>query len=200
MIQHDVRPLQPLRIVAVDPGTETVGVSLLELCPVTLTKTLIESYTIHASALAYHWDGIMPEGYNREYRLQGIFSHLWHYFNNTHPTVVVFEDNYLRHSPKSYKALIESVCAIKQAVWHYNPATPFYAVTPMQAKACVNATKKASDKELVRKGLKAYTGLVTTPGYIDSLDEHSVDSVAIGLYACEQIEAAWKEITWTINK
>lgn len=198
MIYHDVRPLEPLRLISIDPGTETVGVALFEVNQMTNTKTLIEAFTIQGSLVSYREEAEYLYASNREHRLQGILNTLYSYFLQSMPHVVVVEDNYLRHSPKSFKALIEAVSAIRQAVLWYLPTCLFYTVTPMQAKSVVNATKKASDKNLVRIGVLAYSSLQAAPGLVESLDEHSIDAVAIGLYAIEQILLVWGQIHWSV--
>lgn len=192
MVFHDRRPVEPLRIVSIDPGTETMGVSLLGLHPITLEQSFIEAFTMRGSVLNYYWGNVLHDGDGRDSRLIALENQLVDYFNRVHPHIVVYEDNYLGASPQSFKALIEACMCIKHAVWKYNPYLASYTVKPNQAKSTVNAIARRGmsqeeRKELVRQGLMNYQPLRVPPLTLSMLDEHAVDSVAIGAYALQEI-------------
>lgn len=199
MVFQDGRPVEDLRQVSIDPGTDTMGVTLLGLNPVTLEMSWSESFTLYGSLLNYRSELQYEEDRNREARIMGLSDALLRYFRSVNPHVVVFEDNFLRHSPQAFKALIQSVEAIKRATWMYNPYMPFYEISPMQAKGAVNAIAprgQKHDKELVRQGLMKSDKLKVPPQCIAGMSEHAVDSVAIGIYSLEQIAEAIRAGTW----
>ncbi|ANH51793.2 hypothetical protein RAY_12 [Erwinia phage vB_EamM_RAY] len=199
MVLQDGRPVEELLQVSIDPGTDTVGVTLLGLHPITLEMTWKESFTLYGSLLNYRSELVFQEDRNRDARLKGLTDALLRYLCTVRPHVVVFEDNFLRHSPQAFKALIESVEAIKRAVWGYNPYLPFYEISPMQAKGAVNAIAprgQKHDKELVRKGLMNYPRLQIPHAILQTLSEHAVDSVAIGIYGLEQLSLALSAAHW----
>lgn len=192
MVYHDQRPVEPLRIVSIDPGTETMGVSLLGLHPITLEQSFIEAFTMRGSVLNYYWGNVLHDGDGRDSRLVALENQLLNYFNRVQPHIVVYEDNYLGASPQSFKALIEACMCIKHAIWKFNPYLASYTVKPNQAKSTVNAiAKKGMSQEerkaLVRIGLQNYQILRVPPLTLALLDEHSVDAVAIGAYALQEI-------------
>lgn len=192
MVFHDMRPVEPFRIVSIDPGTETMGVSLLGLHPITLEQSFIEAFTMRGSILNYYWGNVMHDGDGRDSRLLALEDQLVNYFSRVQPHMVVYEDNYLGASPQSFKALIEACMCIRHAIWRYNPYLASYTVKPNQAKSIVNAIAKRGmsqeeRKELVRQGLMNYQPLRVPPLTLASLDEHSVDSVAIGAYALQEV-------------
>lgn len=192
MVFHDQRPVQPYRVVSIDPGTETMGVSLLELDPITLKQSFVEAFTMRGSVLNYYWGNVLHDGDGRDSRLIALEQQLVSYFQYAQPHMVVYEDNYLGASPQSFKALIEACMCIKHAIWKFNPYLASYTIKPNQAKSIVNAIPRRGmsqeeRKELVRQGLMRYQPLQVPPHILAALDEHSVDSVAIGAYALQEI-------------
>lgn len=193
MVFHDGRPVELYRIVSIDPGTETMGVALTGIHPITLEQSFIEARTMRGSVVNYYWGNVLHDGDGRDSRLLGLEDQLVNYFMYARPHMVVFEDNYLGASPQSFKALVEACMCIKHAVWRYNPYMPSFTITPNQAKSTVDAIpKRGMDKdqrkELVRQGLMRYTPLVVPPAILAMLDEHSVDAVAIGAHALEAVK------------
>jgi len=192
MVYHDQRPVQPFRVVSIDPGTETMGVSLLELHPITLEQRFVEAFTMRGSVLNYYWGNVLHDGDGRDSRLIALENQLVTYFQYAQPHMVVYEDNYLGASPQSFKALIEACMCIKHAVWKYNPYLTSYSVKPNQAKSTVNAiARKGMSQEerkgLVRQGLMTYQPLRVPPLILAGLDEHAIDAIAIGAYALQEI-------------
>lgn len=192
MVFHDGRPVEPLRVVSIDPGTETMGVSLLGLHPITLEQSYIEAFTMRGSVVNYYWGNVLHDGDGRDSRLLGLEGQLLNYFIRVQPHIVVYEDNYLGASPQSFKALVEACMCIKHAIWKYNPYLASYTVKPNQAKSTVGAIPKKGmskdeRKELVRQGLLRYQTLQVPREILLALDEHSVDAVAVGAYALEEL-------------
>lgn len=191
MITQDQRPVEGFCQVSIDTGTDTVGVTLLELDPVSLKMSWRESFTLYGSLLNYRTANQVLPQYARYARLLGITQALYGYFQQVHPHQVVFEDNYLRFSPATFRSLVEAVEAVKSAIWAYNPWLPFYTIKANAAKAAVGALAPRGtpnhDKELVRKGVASCGKLAIPPDALAGMSEHAVDSVAIGICALEQL-------------
>lgn len=205
MIYHDGREVQPFIIAAIDPGTETMGVSLGGLHPITLEQTYIEGFTMRGSVANYRWANVLHDGASRDSRLLGLEDQLVNYFAHTRPHMVVYEDNYLGASPQSFKALIEACMAIRHAVWRYNPYLASYTVKPNQAKSIVNAIARRGmtheeRKELVRAGLSQYRRMPIQPPVLAGLDEHSVDSAAILAYALNEVSNEIQLSQWITQR
>ena len=66
------------------------------------------------------------------------------------------------------------------------------SVLPNLAKAIVGANFKGTQKEDVLKGLKNYPHLDLNGIDLDTLDDHSVDSIVIALYLCEMVAKDYK--------
>lgn len=199
MVFQDARPVGEILQVSIDPGTDTMGVTLMGLHPITLEMSWKESFTLYGSLLNYRSELVFQEDRLRDARLKGLTDALLRYFCSVRPHVIVYEDNFLRHSPQAFKALIESVEAIKRAVWGYNPYLPFYEISPMQAKGAVNAIAprgQKHDKELVRKGLMNCSRLHVPHAILQSLSEHAIDSIAIGVYGLDQLSLALSAGHW----
>lgn len=101
------------------------------------------------------------------------------------PDWVICEDNYLQHSPGTFKQLITFVCMVTEQC-KLNGTHVSY-VLPNLAKAIVGANFKGSEKADVREGLLKYSWLTPGDVAIDLLDEHSVDAGAVGLWGAEQL-------------
>jgi hypothetical protein len=73
-------------------------------------------------------------------------------------------------------------------VYAYDPFMPLQIVDPTTVKTNIGMIKiRGTDKEDVRKALKALKELEWDGVDIDDLDEHAVDSVAIGYYYTSQL-------------
>lgn len=200
MLLQDNRPYEGIRVAGIDPGTDTVGVSLIEIDPVTFQHRWITSFTLRGSYLGYHHYQVFDNDESRDARLLGIQNRLLQFFGGSLPHYIAYEDNFLQHSASSFKALIEAVFAIKQASWLYNPYVPLLSVKPTQAKSLIGAIPprgvKVDNKALVRQGLLNYKPLGMTEAMMNTIDEHGIDSLAIAAYAANQIIQCLSIPTW----
>lgn len=176
---------EPYRILAIDPGTDTLGISLFDIDLVNHTITLVFSDTFQASKWidAYtentQWE-LQDEKYMRLHRhAEHIFGLLLRY----QPHMVVHESAFMGKFPKAYQGLTECLYAIRQAVFRYSPYLPLVGITPMEVKYYIGGVKKGEVLEAVSKLSDIYN-LYT---YLPYLDEHAVDSIAIGYTKAKQI-------------
>jgi Holliday junction resolvasome RuvABC endonuclease subunit len=109
------------------------------------------------------------------------------------PDWVMCEDNYLQHSPLTFKQLIMFVGMVTEQCRERNVYVSY--VLPNLAKAIVGANFKGSEKEDVRKGVLDYKRLKPNDVAIESLDEHAIDATAVGLYGCELLAKRYGVLT-----
>lgn len=177
-----------IRVLSIDPSTSCMGVSVLD---VNIMRSepfkLLYMNTIHGSKLLYdipvQFDDQAATGVlARSFGMGRSMKDLLQIFE---PDTGICEDNYLGASPLTFKQLIQAVGFLQEAFTTSGVHLSF--VTPNPAKAIVGANFKDSQKEDVHKGVMDYKWL--DAGVIDLTlaDSHSADSVAIGLYRCEEI-------------
>lgn len=76
--------------------------------------------------------------------------------------------------------LTEYLVYIRFAALEYDPCLLVQPYSPMEVKRSVGAKKLNSDKDLIKKALPALKDLDFGEVDLDLLDEHGIDSIAIG--------------------
>jgi Holliday junction resolvasome RuvABC endonuclease subunit len=184
-----------LRIVSFDPGTDTLGSSVLELNVRTLQLTVLDAQTfVSRRPIRYR------PGYQRIEEIYGdrlarLSSHRQAVMGHLHrwqPHVVACESPFMGMRAQAFEALIECVNVIRWAVHDFDPTVPVEMITPPQAKKTVGASFKGSDKNDVRLGIQSLfeesNGQLVYRAYqpFDQIDEHSIDAIAVGVCHYQQ--------------
>lgn len=177
-----------VRVLSIDPSTSCMGVSVFD---VNVMKPepfkLIYMNTIFGSKLLYdipvQFDDTADTGVIA--RSYGMGRSLGMLLRTFEPDSGICEDNYLGASPLTWKQLIQAVGILQEQFAACGIHVSY--VLPRLAKAIVGADFKGSQKEDVHKGVMEYKYLNAGDIDLSLADEHSADSVAIGLYRCEQI-------------
>lgn len=91
----------------------------------------------------------------------------------------------------AFRALTECMVFISDAVGRYDPMMLLHVVDPPTAKMAVGLViKKGMTKDDVKKAVLALKDLENPNGIIlEDLDEHSIDSIAVGYYLAKRILA-----------
>lgn len=76
--------------------------------------------------------------------------------------------------------LAEYVLVMKMVAYEYDPALPIFGFAPFEIKASVKSKKLSGNKALITEALPLLEDLKLTEVKLKDLDEHSVDSIAIG--------------------
>lgn len=166
-------------IVGIDPGTETLGLSVLEFDLVAFRIQSIWAATYRGSRLpASEWLGYIHG--DRERRIAAHKSNLLEILHRYRPLYVCCESPfYNQKRPSAYGALTEIVCALRETVQQYDAWKPLYLVDPPSVKRAVNAPGNAG-KDIVKSSIlqiEELTSVSKTP--IAILDEHSIDAMAV---------------------
>jgi Holliday junction resolvasome RuvABC endonuclease subunit len=180
----------PFRITGLDPGTDTLGVSTLDLDLATKAISIVDSQTLLGSRLSRGNQRVTDLYGGRFTRLQALEGALGEYFYEMQPHEIISESPYFnKRQPSAYGALVEAMGMIKRAVYMYCSSITLLTVDPASNKANLKVSGKSGDKSLV---LNAVRGLVDSGQLLNPyglmiglLDEHSIDSLAIAYYrAC----------------
>lgn len=198
MFSRSVLKQEYIRVLSIDPSTTNMGVCVIDIPLLVVSKLkLIYVNTIFGEQVKYdipkqfddtmNGTGVLARSYGMGRALKDIM-------NIYTPDVVICEDNFLGMSPGTFKQLIQAVALLREACNTADEPRHMSYVLPNLAKATVGANFKGTTKDDVKKGVIEYENL--DHGNIDltTLDEHSADACAIGLYQCEMILEDFQEI------
>lgn len=168
------------RIVSTDPGTNTLGVAVLQIRDGKLYVEHAATFLIGKLATAYP---IIIEYHGEKIaKLHAITECITTLLRAWQPTWIASEGPYLGRFPRAFAALVECVDAIRRAVISYDSFTGLSVTDPATVKKSVGVNGKSGDKELMRAAIAAHPLLVFTDAVnIDALDEHSIDAIAVGV-------------------
>ena len=177
-----------VRVLSIDPSTSCMGVSVFDVNIVRPEPfKLLYMNTIFGDKLLYDIPAQFDDTAStavvaRSYGMGRSLDMLVQIFE---PDSGICEDNFLGMSALTFKQLIQVVAILREQFTANG--VHMSLVLPRLAKAIVGADFKGSKKEDVHKGVMEYKWLDAGEIDLALADEHSADSVAIGLYRCEMI-------------
>lgn len=170
------------RIVSIDPGTDTLGVSLLELDLRTHVISLHSSMTHRGHLLAKQYPILADKHTERFARLMAHRYNLLSIFQQYQPHSIACEAPYMGRFPQAYAALVECCMIVRQACVEYDPSIKPFFYDPPSVKNCVGVGGKNGDKDQMKNAVRNLPNLQNPNGIIlEDLDEHSIDSIAVGI-------------------
>jgi len=175
----------------IDPGTATMGIGCLESDCESDKLTVAQAFTAIAKDNDPTYSTIAYYHGSRTGRLMNLSDQLLNVITEYKPHAVVVENNYLRASVEAFRALVESVCMVRNTLYQYDSTMPLYTVDPSTVKklAGVKGKIKGDDKKTaVLEALRARDDLIWQVD-INAMDEHSVDATAIALYFMKRLLA-----------
>ena len=179
----------PFRIIGIDPGTDTLGVSALDVDLHTAGVSVIDSRTLLGSQLIRGNQRVADLYGSRFARLQALEQSLGYYFHDFRPHAIISESPYFnKNRPQAYGALVEAMGMLQRAVYTYCSSICLETVDPASNKANLGVSGKSGDKDLMKAAVLRLHQL-GNPNEIDLalLDEHSIDSLTVGWYKACQI-------------
>lgn len=178
----------PMRILGIDPGTNTLGVAVIDLDLATKQMTAVLGTTFSGNHLAGNFDYIAEVYGDRAAKLRGHEDNLYYFMHEIQPHCVIAESPYMGRFPQAFSALVECVNSVYRAVLRYNRTMPLLMIDPPSVKKSVGMMGRLAGKEPVRIAVSKLTHLQFAPGFtLDSLDEHGVDALAVAYYRATEI-------------
>ena len=169
------------RIMGIDPGLNNTGVALIDINSYTGNILSVQAFTLVNDALP-DYTGLEPNWVGeRVWKLHKLRTHLSMLFHNEQPKAVGCESPfYNRFMPMAYGALLQVTSMIHNSVIETRPHTYFEMLEPLLVKKTVGsgATKGKLDMKLCLSQIPAIMSVLQNP--LESLDEHSVDAIAVG--------------------
>lgn len=180
-------------ILAIDPGTDTLGASLLRLDVRVEDIELLYAGTWHASR-RYDPDGDIALGYgNRAARIQEHRRSLTTLLQEYQPQAVACETPFIGRFKQSGIALSELFSAIQTTVIDFDPTVSFLGVDNRSAKRAVGIMTSRVGKDDVRQKVLNLMNITPRNGVVlANLDEHAIDSIAVGYFAAELLFEEWR--------
>jgi len=173
---------RPLTILAIDPGTTTMGVAVMTWDTISPFFVVDYAFTITCSDRHPAYRAITDTHGSRTARFQQQTDVLSGMLFDLNPNVVIAESPYMGRFASAFGALTECMMNIRTTLMDYDPTMLLDQIDPTSIKAMLGVPrKKMKDKEEVRKRLRQRQDLYWKTD-IDTLDEHAVDAVGVGLY------------------
>ncbi len=172
-----------LRVLGVDPGSRSLGLSLFDYDiekdePVLWHTELFQADTLRDSSLDLF--NYPPRGRN----LRKCGRYLTRILERYQPNIVACEDAYMGRFPTAFRSLSEGIICIQNAVADWDPFTTMWLVDPPSAKIAVGAPGRGGGKDAVRDAVMRHRGFIKEVE-VDQLDEHSIDSIAIAYWGLQ---------------
>lgn len=176
------------RILAIDPGTTTLGVALMVVDLTTGLKRIELAYTLNAAKALHRYQNAIETQGERHARLLAHYNSLVRIMQEWKVNAVVSESPYLGRFPQSYAALLECLAMIERAVADYDCYMRLETIDPASVKVAVKVGGKNGDKTLMQKAVLGLTDIAWNPMINrEMLDEHSIDSIAVGYARIAQL-------------
>lgn len=172
-------PLQDIKIIGIDPGTTSLGICIVTINPYTYQVSNLDANTIFANKLPSYDKYLSSIHGDLMARIFAYRSYLEELFIMYKPTLIGSESPFFyRTHPGAYGPLVETLAAIREAVWRYDNTLPLITIPPSNVKKAIGA-KGNANKDDVFKALLNYTPFNLDPVFISQLDEHAIDAIAV---------------------
>jgi len=174
---------EPLRIVSLDPGTDTFGAAQIEIDLSNRQVSLAEAHLFRGSQLQREF--VTASRYHGDLfaRLLGHEENLLGFLHYAQPHVIVTESPYMGRFATSYGALSKLMNAIHRACWRYDQFATLRTVDPSTVKKYMGVKGTSGDKTLMTRAIMSKTDLLNPSGIdLAELDEHRIDAICIGYY------------------
>lgn len=176
------------RILSIDPGTDTLGVSVIEVDSITGIPRIIDALTFKAGNKVRLYSEIEDDFGTRFTKLTIHRNALIKLLYSIRPDVVICESPYMGRFPNAFAALIECLTMIQSAVSVYDPWMAIETIDPSTVKKVVGVKKKGSNKDLVKDGVMGLRNVTCCPSVtLSTCDEHTIDAIAVGCYKLVQL-------------
>ena len=166
-------------IVGIDPGVSNLGYSALSYDLVTGEIKLIEVNTFVTDKLLRTKPWLADKLGERYAKLEILEEKLVEVFGRHSPASVCSEAPYLGRFPQAFAALTECLYMERKALLRHSTEMFLFSIDPSTVKRCVGVNGKSSDKKDMTNALKALKEIDTSGWDLDSLDEHSIDAIAV---------------------
>lgn len=175
-------------ILSIDPGTSCTGISILKISEgQTVHVHHVETIKAERRALRYVFvNGIHGARYAKILAVADRIAEMLEIYK---PDVVVSESPYMGRFAQSFGALTELLAEIRNRLFIYDPSMFLNTLEPSVVKKHLGVKGTSGDKNemsaAVLKQLLSYSTYINPV----ELDEHSIDSIAVGLCFLSKLQS-----------
>lgn len=170
-----------IRVVGIDPGTDTLGVAVVDVNIETKEYKLMYGHTFHASKYVNYYPEMVQARGSRDVRLMVLRRKLVEFFMLAEPELIAAESPFLQRGKVSaFEALVECYAMMREAVWGYSSLITLQRIDPVTVKNYVGVSHKGTDKTDVHRAVNAiYKDRCSEHVDLSTFDEHANDAVAV---------------------
>lgn len=170
-----------LRVLSCDPGTNSLGLSVHELNVTDGTMIVLDAYTVNVARVMnlYCSDSLHYHG-EKVAKLKAVEYAVANYARTWEVERAVSEAPYMGKFPAAYAALVSCINAIRSGCSFYNSTLYLEIIDPATVKKMLGVPGNSGDKALIAKAIEKSQTIDTSAVDLSSLDEHSLDSIAVG--------------------
>lgn len=181
-------------LIGIDPGSQKFGISKFIVDIDTLQIKHCKAWTIHSEKLSQNSEWTMFIHSDRVSRLNAIEEYMYELFITVKPLVIVSEAPFINHRfPQAGIVLTEVMSKIRKAIERYDVWKPLYVVPPSSVKNAIKASGNADKNKMLECICKLTDLNYLSDEPLKSLDEHSVDSLAVGYSKIKELQLSLLE-------
>lgn len=185
------------RILSIDPGSDTLGLALIDVDLEHHTATLVHTNTLNATRAIRQMPFTAETFGDRQARLTSHAHVIRDYLGSARPHCVISESPFMGRFPQAFASLVECMYMLQAVVAEYDPGMCLETIDPPSVKKLVGAPTKRPKgmsptdfKGTVKTALKGLSKLqLGQQVSLDYCDEHAIDAVAVGCYKVHCIDA-----------
>lgn len=172
-----------LNILSIDPSSTSVGIARYLVNSNTYDIVDISAGTLNLDTYSYDpmlFNNIHSDKTIRLVKLEYRFIEL---LNEVKPDVVVCESAFFNPSrPNAFSSLTEVIFLLGSLTIKYNPNIRFITLPPKTIKEAIGSLKISDKgKDIVKESILKIPDIYNLVyKFIDSLDNHAIDAIAIG--------------------
>lgn len=177
-----------VRILAIDPGTDTMGVCLSIVDLHHRTHYIDNLFTLHAARQVSYYQSTLDIHGARQARFRAHTEMLLLTLDSFRPHCVISESPFMGKFAAAYGALTECMSVIRAALYQYDPTIPLETVDPPSAKKSVGVKARGGTKKDVEDAIIADRGILWSP-YVSKYghEEHEYDAGAVARFKAKQL-------------
>lgn len=164
---------------SIDPGTNSLGLTINAVNFATKEKKIVHSYTAHIDKLAQllYGDSLVLTQGLRFAKMQVCRDVIFKMACEWEIQAVVSESPYMGRFPQAFSALVECIQAMHLGIMDYNSLMPFNLIDPATVKKAMGVKGNSGDKNAMRN---AVANILPAEFDINYFDEHAIDSMGVG--------------------
>lgn len=180
------------RFVAIDPGTDTLGMALCEINLRTRELTVCELITLKASSMINNTPGYVEIHGEKQARLQQLEDAVYSVLVYWRPDGVVSEAPFMGRFAAAFGALVECMQSLRRALKRFRFYMLLETVDPPSAKKSVGVKAKGSSKDDIQRAVIADPRILFAEGLTRlGHSEHAYDACAVAKWKYLNFIGEW---------